>query len=399
MAKEEWERQLEEAEALVHRFAQWLVKEKRLSPEEASNHGFNAHVLADYLICYEGLTLETVSEQALKWFLYSHYIRKVMAPRETELALPRSIGLLYEYLHVLGRVSDLGWIQALCADEQRYRARWQGYQDLDVEDEEAFRRGFGKWINELRQEILVVKIPDDQAESLAVRKDMVTLLSYIRDHRVVATQARRSLPLKAVREINALFVNPQELDYQYSDGTVRTLRSEDEAERVSWLDIVARVGELLTVGRGRRIQLTEKGEAFLAADPRTQVWIMFDTWWYRVNWAIRYPFTGLDDYLPYHSEIVVYNRLMELPVGERIPFEPFADRLIAELGLTWKAEDTTFAQTALRGAIRAMVIDILELFEAAVLHYETRIRWGRPWRELAAFEITDFGHKLLESLG
>jgi len=396
---EGWERQLKEAEELVRRFAHWLVEEKGLSPEEADGYGFNAYTLADYLIRGEGLTPETVDERALKWFLYSHYIRKCMAPEETELALPRSIGLFYEYLQALGRMDDIGWIQAICADEDKYLARRAGYRSLNVEEDAAFQRGFERWINELRQEILPAGVPDELAEPLAVRRDMVALLSYIQDRRVVATQARHNLPLKAVREINALFVKPEKLDYEFGDGKVHKLRSEDEAPRVNWLDILARVGELLTIGKGRRIRLTEKGENFLAASPGTQVWTMFDTWWYRVNWTIRYPFVGLGERLPYLTEIIVYNRLMELPVGERIPFEPFADRLIAEVGLTWEAPDVEFAQIALHGAIKAMVIDVLAIFEAVVLHYGTRIRWGHPWRELAAFEITPFGRILLESIG
>lgn len=298
---EEWERQLEEAGELVQQFAQWLVDEKHLGPEEASGHSFNARSLADYLICRERLTLETVNERALKWFLYSYYIRKCMAPEKIELALPRSIGLLYEYLQALGRMDDIGWIQAICADEDKYRARRKGYWDLDAEDERAFERGFEKWINELRLEIMPAGVPDDLAEPLAVRHDMVALLSYVGDNRIVATQARRNFPLKAVREINALFVRPAKLDYDFGDGKVRKLRSEDEAARVSWLDTLARVGRLLRVGKGRKIRLTKKGEAFLAASPGTQVWIMFD--------------------------------------------------------------------------------------------------WGHPWRELATFEITPFGRRLLESIG
>ena len=47
-----------------------------------------------------------------------------------------------------------------------------------------------------------------QVQALPVRRDMVTLLSYLRDNRIIGTQSTGNLPLKAVREVTAQFVNP-----------------------------------------------------------------------------------------------------------------------------------------------------------------------------------------------
>jgi len=44
---------------------------------------------------------------------------------------------------------------------------------------------------------------DRQAEALPLRRDMVTLLAYVRDNRVIGTQSTGNLPLKAVREVTA----------------------------------------------------------------------------------------------------------------------------------------------------------------------------------------------------
>ena len=51
-----------------------------------------------------------------------------------------------------------------------------------------------------------------QAQILPLRRDMMTLLTYVRDTKVVGTQSTGNMPLKAVREVTARFVEPPQLD-------------------------------------------------------------------------------------------------------------------------------------------------------------------------------------------
>jgi hypothetical protein len=88
-----------------------------------------------------------------------------------------------------------------------------------------------------------------------------------------------------------------------------------------------------------------------------------------------------------------------LPVDIRIPFEPFADRLIQETRLKWTAPDMTYARMSLHGAIRRMVIDILADFEVVEPEYQDKPLGSGTIQELVAFQITPFGKGLLESLG
>ena len=60
-----------------------------------------------------------------------------------------------------------------------------------------------------------------------MRRDMVTFLSYLNKNRVVGTQSTGNLPLKAVREICAQFVNQPVLDAKIGDKVFK-LRSEDD---------------------------------------------------------------------------------------------------------------------------------------------------------------------------
>lgn len=61
------------------------------------------------------------------------------------------------------------------------------------------------------------KLPDDQrsmVEDLPLCRDMVTRLTYLRDNKVTGTPSTGNLPLKAVHEICAWFINPLNWKHQ-----------------------------------------------------------------------------------------------------------------------------------------------------------------------------------------
>jgi hypothetical protein len=235
------------------------------------------------------------------------------------------------------------------------------------------------------------------AEALPLRRDMVTLLTYLRDNRVTGTQSTGNLPLKAVREVTARFVHPPQLTRTIGDHTFR-VRSEDDVWPLYFLHTLAYVGGLLEGGPSRRWRLTPGGTSFLTASPPIQVWILFATWWERVNWLIAFPFTGMGESLPPRFTKITLAHLLSLPANRRIPFEPFADKLIRETRLKWTAPDMTHAQMSLHSAVWHMVIGILADFEVVEPEYEDKPLGRGTVQELAAFQITSFGKGLLESL-
>lgn len=236
-----------------------------------------------------------------------------------------------------------------------------------------------------------------RAEALPLRRDMVTLLTYVRDHRVTGTRSTGNFPLKVVREMTAQFVHPPKLEETIGDRTYR-IRSEDDVWSLSFLHTLAYVAGLLEGGPARRWRLTPVGEKFLAAHPLVQVWTLLTVWWKQVNWLIAYPFEGLGESLPPRFQGVTLDHLLSLPVDTRIPFEPFADRLIGDTGLKWTSRDTTYHRMFLHGAIQRMVIDILADFEVVEREYQDKPLGKGTISELVAFQITPFGKGLLESL-
>ncbi len=236
-----------------------------------------------------------------------------------------------------------------------------------------------------------------QAEALPLRRDMVTLLTYVRDNRIIGTQSTGNLPLKAVREVTARFVHPLKLEETIGDYTYR-VRSEADVWPLYYLHILADVGGLVDAGPARRWRLKQQSEKFLAADPLPQVLYLLSTWWHRVNWLVAYPFGGMGESLPPLFPTLTLASLRSLPDKKRIDFEKFADQLIQITGLTWTAPDMSFARMSLHGAVKRMVLGVLEDFGVVALTYKDKPLGKGTIPELVAFQITPFGQRLLDAL-
>jgi hypothetical protein len=178
------------------------------------------------------------------------------------------------------------------------------------------------------------------AEELPLRRDTLTLLTYMRDHKVIGTEATGNLPLKAVLEISAQFVDPPVTD-GVLDGLEYHVRSEDEIWPLYFCHVLAVVGGLLSGGMAGRWELTPRGQDFLSAPAASQVLLLlFKVWWRRINWAITSPFYFIESTL----------------VGP-----------LANFGIV---------QT----------------------QYEPYFSFGEELKRLSAFHITSFGTKILEKI-
>lgn len=249
-----------------------------------------------------------------------------------------------------------------------------------------------------RDSLEQVHIPEmlQQVVDLPLRQDMITLLQYVQGNKVVGTQSTGNLPLRAVREVTARFVNPPQLDHRIGDRVYR-LRTEADVWPVYFLHILAEVGELVLAAPARRWRVTADGEAFLEMDPLLQVTFLLTTWWHRVNWLVAYPGEGMGEELPAGFEQTVLTHLRVLTVGARIPFDEFADRIIEETGLTWTVQVVS-ERSLLHRSIERMVIDILADFGALTREYREVPLGAGTVSELAAFKVTLLGGVLLAAV-
>ena len=243
-------------------------------------------------------------------------------------------------------------------------------------------------------------LSDDQlatAENLPLRRDMLALLTYLRDNRITGTQATGNLPLKAVHEICARFVNPPKLEETIGDQ-VFPIRSETQVWPLYFPHVLASVAALVVGGPARRIRLTPLGEQFVSASASVQVWLMLATWWTRVNWAIAWHYWGPSD-LPGGFSGATLKQMLALPVGERVAFDPFADWLIAAARWVWPIPDQASARTILHGLVGRIVIGPLRDFGILTAEYVPDPVLGPEYHKLSAFRVTPFGHGLLLAIG
>lgn len=234
------------------------------------------------------------------------------------------------------------------------------------------------------------------AEALPLRRDMVTLLTYLREHKVTGTQVSGNLPLKAGKEIVAGFVHPPEWDHQAGDIVFKT-RSSEHVWPLYFLVVLAQVGNLVTGGPARRFRLTPGGEAFLSASAPLQIWYAHTVWWTQVNWLIAYPYEAIGEFLPYGFTHVLMQHLMNFEPGEKVAFRPFADRLIQETGLEGNFQDKIHAQEMLHYAVRETVVEPLSNLGVVALEPQTEEQQAYRYRNPPDFRVTPFGRSLLET--
>jgi len=235
------------------------------------------------------------------------------------------------------------------------------------------------------------------AEELPSRRDVVTLLAFVRDNKVVGSQSTGNMPLKAVQEVTAQFVKPPLLEETIGEKTFR-IRSEAELWPLYFLRSLAEVGGLINVGRARRWRLTSQGERFLDAAPQLQAAYLLAVWWHRVNWLVAYSFTGMGEALPYGFTRSTLAALRSLSPATLVRFEEFADRLIHATGLRWGVPDPKIAIPALHGAVNRMVIVVLADFGAVEREYREERLGKSTFHALDKFKITPWGNALLDAV-
>ena len=243
-------------------------------------------------------------------------------------------------------------------------------------------------------------LPENQqveAEDLSLRRDVITLLTYLRDHKVVGTQSTGNLPLKAVHEICALFVNPPVLEEIIGEHVFR-IRSEYDVRPLYFRHVLVSVGRLVQGGPGRRWKLTPLGERFLAAPPPLQVWLLLATWWTQINWVIAAPFGYQDGYLPTGFTNLALTHLLDLPIETPVSFESFADRLIQAARLVWPVEDQEGARSTLRVTVKGMVVEPLVEFGILLTTYKPHEKYGMEIQVLSLIQVTSFGKGLLKAI-
>jgi hypothetical protein len=245
------------------------------------------------------------------------------------------------------------------------------------------------WTRSIRSEDQIV------ARELPLRRDMVTLLTYLLEHNVKGTKATGNFPLKHVRAITADFVDPPELDLKIGDR-VYQLRTEDKVRSLKHLHILACVAGLIHGGEDMRWDLLEQGEVFLSLAPEEQVWYLIKVWFDSFNWLYEY-YAEIDVYLSALKESVV-DVLLDYPANTDISITDFVsdirERLVMDLG----ENDIETEEEQWRRFLKKVVVNPLADFGFLERVEDVEYIGSYEFTELKALRLTRFGQGLLPYL-
>jgi len=265
---------------------------------------------------------------------------------------------------------------------------WSPHEDIPEPDLTTARSSWMKSITDEHRTAV---------ENLPLRRDMVTLLVYLKNNRVTGTQSTGNLPLKAVREICAQFVNPPELEDVVGEHIFK-VRTETDVWPLHFRHILASVAGMIVGGLGKRWVLTAIGEHFLTKPPLEQVWVLFTTWWTKTNWAIAFPYSYGDGFMPFGFSGHTIKHLLDLPTSDPALFEPLADQLITDSKLVWPIQDQDRATDILRWMIERVVINPMVDFGVIEAEYKPHKVLGERFQELSMIKITTLGISLLKAM-
>lgn len=158
------------------------------------------------------------------------------------------------------------------------------------------------------------------AADLPLRRDIVTLLTYLSQNKVKGTKALGNFPRKAIRAITANFVDPPELDMQIGDR-VWKLQTEDEVRDLLRYHYLACAGGLIYGGENMHWELLPQGEIFLTLPPERQVWYLSRIWFHDFNWL--YDYYRAYEGSSYSLKKQALTLLLSYPFEEDIPITRF----------------------------------------------------------------------------
>jgi hypothetical protein len=144
---------LDESYDQLDRFVLWLEGYLELDTRTSQQDCFNAEFLLDYLASTFRKSATDINEFELRWFLFSHYIRKAMADAETEERLPDSLLRFFHFLEAEDAYTLPKWLAEALSERTYYLSRRQEYSMLDRENELVWQQGYRRWSAELEDHL------------------------------------------------------------------------------------------------------------------------------------------------------------------------------------------------------------------------------------------------------
>jgi hypothetical protein len=177
----------------LDRYVEWSETALKLDSRTSQQDVFNAEALMDYLANHHRKAIEDMNEYELRWFVFSHYIRKAMADAETEERLLSSLERFVGYLARMHEIEITDWMRSVLDETIYYHKRRTAYQALSAEDEQAWKIGFLEWCTELEDDLDMrcLLIPKDLGDGASWSDNMGWREATLRDEANALWQRER----------------------------------------------------------------------------------------------------------------------------------------------------------------------------------------------------------------
>ncbi len=248
------------------------------------------------------------------------------------------------------------------------------------------------------------RLTDEEMQTLKdlpLRRDIVTLLDYINENKVVGTATTGNFPQKHFKEMCKRFVNPPATEPVLFDGTVLKLTSEYQVEELLFRLVLASNGYLIEGDAGRRWKVTTLGNHFLVDTEAWQHRHLLVTWWEETNWLYFAPNYPADDMDPHRFTRLVLSNLLSLSEGNPILLRDF----VLQLAEQAKSAFPSFHNALKREHrevedrfIKDLVVIPFSEFGILEPFYTSEDRGDWQREILQSFSITALGLSALESL-
>jgi len=235
------------------------------------------------------------------------------------------------------------------------------------------------------------------ARALPLRKDVVALLTYLKENKVTGTQATGNLPRKAIAAIAARFVEPPPLAEKVGDVAF-SFRSEEDVWPVYFSHMLVHGAALVAGGPGKIWKVTHAGADFLSLPAVAQAWDLFITWWFRINWPVALPISGFGDLSQEQLRTATAEAFKALTVEQLVEFGPFAERLAEAAGVALPGYAPETSQMIIHSAVDQIVIDPLENFGVLAVERKAESRLNVGIQRAVSFRVTEFGKMLLDAV-
>jgi len=241
---------------------------------------------------------------------------------------------------------------------------------------------------------------DDQfgaeARSLALRRDMLIFLDYLLVNRVVGTQSTGNLPVKDGETICASLSKPISFQEQVGERLFK-IQSCSEVWALQLLHVLTSCAGWAQGGPGRRWKVTDAGVEFQQLPEAAQVWEMCLTWWTKVNWGIAANY-GPASYPTQYIRPIVLKLLLKIPEDKYLPFEMFADQLMAFFGPAPIQATGMDQRRSFHSDVQSIVAEPLRDLGVLVLGSIPHPLLGADYPILMEMKVTPLGREMLQRL-